>query len=104
MPTDERGTIRQGCRSGPMLRQAPRRQPQHCGKLAAAQEAKRMTAWGPVQIAPVPNRGASAKRTEKIGVCREVIGRELKAFGISTAPVTRAASVLSRWFWLSDRL
>jgi DNA-binding phage protein len=62
---------------------------EHCRKLAAAQEAKRMTLMENEVAAIVAMREQGRNFSyvaEKIGVCRDVIGRELNALGISTAP------------------
>jgi hypothetical protein len=66
------------------------RWPEHRRKLAAAQEAKRMTLMENEVAAIVQMRKEGRNFSyvaERIGVCREVIGRELNALGISTAPV-----------------
>jgi DNA-binding NarL/FixJ family response regulator len=66
------------------------RWPEHRRKLAAAQEAKRMTLLDNEVAAIVAMRKKGRTFSyiaEEIGVCREVIERELKALGISTAPV-----------------
>ena len=66
------------------------RWPEHRRKLAAAQEAKRMTLMENEVAAIVQMRKESRNFSyiaDKIGVCREVIGRELNALGISTPPV-----------------
>jgi uncharacterized protein YijF (DUF1287 family) len=59
-------------------------------KLAAAQEAKRMTLFDNEVAAIVALRGKGRTFSyiaEEIGVCRDVIGRELRAQGIDTSPV-----------------
>ena len=66
------------------------RWPEHRRKLAAAQEAKRMTLMENEVTAIVQMRKQGRNFSyiaEEIGVCREVIKRELTALGISTAPV-----------------
>ena len=66
------------------------RWPEHRRKLAAAQEAKRMTLMDNevALIVQMRKKGRTFDYiAEEIGVCREVIGRELTALGISTAPV-----------------
>ena len=66
------------------------RWPEHRRKLAAAQEAKRMTLFDNEVAAIVAMRKKGrtfSYISEEIGVCRDVIGRELKALGISNAPV-----------------
>ena len=63
---------------------------EHRRKLAAAQEAKRMTLMENEVAAIIEMREKGRNFSyiaEKIGVCRDVIGRELNALGISTAPV-----------------
>jgi len=62
----------------------------HRRKLAAAQEAKRMTLMENeiALIVQMRKKGRTFSYiAEEIGVCRDVIGRELIALGISTAPV-----------------
>jgi len=66
------------------------RWPEHRRKLAAAQEAKRMTLFDNEVAAIVALRRKG--RTfdyiaEEIGVCREVISRELRALGVDTSHV-----------------
>ncbi len=60
---------------------------EHRRKLAAAQEARRMTLW-PNEIAAIVNLRRKGRTfsyiAEEIGVCRDVIGRELTELGIST--------------------
>jgi hypothetical protein len=66
------------------------RWPEHRRKLAAAQEAKRMTLFDNEVAAIVALRRKGRTFSyiaEEIGVCREVIGRELRARGIDTSPV-----------------
>jgi hypothetical protein len=63
---------------------------EHRRKLAAAQEAKRMTLMDNevAAIVAMRKKGRSFEYiAEEIGVCRGVIKRELTALGISTAPV-----------------
>jgi len=63
---------------------------EHRRKLAAAQEAKRMTLMENevALIVQMRKKGRTFSYiAEEIGVCRDVIGRELTALGISTAPV-----------------
>ena len=66
------------------------RWPEHRRKLAAAQEAKRMTLMEN-EVALIVKMRKTGRTfdyiAEEIGVCRDVIGRELTALGISTAPV-----------------
>ena len=63
---------------------------EHRRKLAAAQEARRMTLW-PNEVAAIVDMRRKGRTfsyiAEEIGVCRDVIGRELTALGISTAHV-----------------
>jgi hypothetical protein len=66
------------------------RWPEHRRRLAAAQEAKRMTLMENEVAAIVQMRKEGRNFSyvaEEIGVCRDVIGRELNALGISTASV-----------------
>jgi uncharacterized protein YijF (DUF1287 family) len=63
---------------------------EHRRKLAAAQVAKRMTQFDNEVAAIVALRRKGRTFSyiaEEIGVCREVIGRELRAQGIDTSPV-----------------
>ena len=60
---------------------------EHRRKLAAAQEARRMTLFDNEVAAIVALRRKGRTLSyiaEEIGVCREVIGRELRARGIAT--------------------
>ena len=66
------------------------RWPEHRRKLAAAQEAKRMTLFDNEVAAIVALRRKGRTFSyiaEEIGVCRDVIGRELRARGIDTSPI-----------------
>ena len=66
------------------------RWPEHHRKLAAAQEAKRMALFDNEVVAIVALRRKGRTFSyiaEEIGVCRDVIGRELRARGIDTSPV-----------------
>ena len=66
------------------------RWPEHRRKLAAAQEVRRMTLMENEVAAIIEMRKNGRNFSyiaEKIGICEEVIGRELNALGISTAPV-----------------
>ena len=66
------------------------RWPAHRRKLAAAQEAKRMTLFDNEVAAIVALRRKGRTFSyiaEEIGVCRDVIGRELRTRGIDTRPV-----------------
>ena len=66
------------------------RWPEHRRKLAAAQEARRMTLFDNevAAIAAMRKKGRTFSYiAEEIGVCRDVISRELRALGISTAPM-----------------
>jgi hypothetical protein len=66
------------------------RWPAHRRKLAAAQEAKRMTLFDNEVAAIVALRRKGRTFSyiaEEIGVCRDVIGRELRTRGIDTSPV-----------------
>ena len=63
---------------------------EHRRKLAAAQEARRMTLFDNEVAAIVALRRKGRTFSyiaEEIGVCREVIGRELRALGIATGPI-----------------
>jgi hypothetical protein len=63
---------------------------EHRRKLAAAQEARRMTLWENEIAAIVAMRRKGRTFSyiaEEIGVCRDVIIRELTALGIATAHV-----------------
>ena len=66
------------------------RWPAHRRKLAAAQEAKHMTLFDNEVAAIVALRRKGRTFSyiaEEIGVCRDVIGRELRTRGIDTSPV-----------------
>ena len=66
------------------------RWPEHRRKLAAAQEAKRMTLFDNEVAAIVALRRKGRTFSyiaEEIGVCRDVISRELRARGIDTSHV-----------------
>ena len=66
------------------------RWPEHRRKLAAAQEARRMTLFDNEVAAIVALRRKGRTFSyiaEEIGVCREVIGRELRAQGIATGHI-----------------
>ena len=66
------------------------RWPEHRRKLAAAQVAKRMTLFDNevATIAALRRKGRTVDYiAEEIGVCREVISRELRARGIDTSHV-----------------
>jgi hypothetical protein len=66
------------------------RWPEHRRKLAAAQEAKRMTLFDNEVAAIVALRRKGRTFSyiaEEIGVCRDVIGRDLRTRGIDTSPV-----------------
>ena len=63
---------------------------EHRRKLAAAQEARRMTLFDNEVAAIVALRRKGRTFSyiaEEIGVCREVIGRELRAQGIATGHI-----------------
>jgi hypothetical protein len=63
---------------------------EHRRKLAAAQEARRMTLWENeiAAIVEMRRKGRTFSYiSEEIGVCCEVISRELTALGIGTARV-----------------
>jgi hypothetical protein len=79
------------------------RWPQHRRKLVAAQEAKRMTLMENevALIVKMRQKGRTFSYiAEEIGVCRDVIGRELTALGISTAPVkAERRARRGRGFW-----
>ena len=63
---------------------------EHRRKLAAAQEARRMTLFDNEVAAIVALRRKGRTFSyiaEEIGVCREVIGRELRARGIATGHI-----------------
>ena len=66
------------------------RWPEHRRKLAAAQEARRMTLFDNEVAAIVALRRKGRTFSyiaEEIGICREVIGRELRARGIATGHI-----------------
>ena len=66
------------------------RWPEHRRKLAAAQEARRMTLFDNEVAAIVALRRKGRTFSyiaEEIGVCRDVIGRELRARGIATGHI-----------------
>jgi hypothetical protein len=66
------------------------RWPEHRRKLAAAQEARRMMLFDneAAAIAALRRKGrAFSYIAEEIGVCRDVIGRELRARGIATGHI-----------------
>ena len=66
------------------------RWPEHRRKLAAAQEARRMTLFDNEVTAIVALRRKGRTFSyiaEEIGVCRDVIGRELRARGIATGHI-----------------
>jgi hypothetical protein len=66
------------------------RWPEHRRKLAAAQEARRMTLFDNEVAAIVTLRRKGRTFSyiaEEIGVCRDVIGRELRARGIATGHI-----------------
>jgi hypothetical protein len=66
------------------------RWPEHRRKVAAAQVAKRMTLFDNevATIVALRRKGRTFSYiAEEIGVCRDVIGRELRARGIDTSPV-----------------
>ena len=79
------------------------RWPDHRCKLAAAQEAQRMTLFDNEVAAIVAMRKKGRTFSyiaEEIGICRDVIGRELRARGISTAPVKAdRRAYRGRGFW-----
>ncbi len=63
---------------------------EHRRKLAAAQEVRRMTLFDNEVAAIVALRRKGRTFSyiaEEIGVCREVIGRELRALGIATGHI-----------------
>jgi hypothetical protein len=76
---------------------------EHRRKLAAAQEAKRMTLMENEVAAILEMRRKGRTFTyiaEEIGVCRDVIGRELTALGIETARVkSHRRACRGRGFW-----
>lgn len=66
------------------------RWPEHRGKLAAAQEAKRMTLFDNevATILALRRKGRTFSYIAgEIGICRDVLGRELRARGIDTSPI-----------------
>lgn len=66
------------------------RWPEHRRKLAAAQVAKRMTLFDNevATIVAMRRKGRTFSYiAEEIGICRDVLGRELRARGIDTSPV-----------------
>jgi hypothetical protein len=75
----------------------------HRRKLAAAQEAKRMTLFDNelATIVALRRKGRTFSYiAEEIGVCRDVIGRELRARGIDTSPVkANRRARRGRGFW-----
>jgi hypothetical protein len=79
------------------------RWPAHRRKLAATQEAKRMTLLDNevAAIVALRHKGRTFSYiAEEIGVCRDVIGRELRTRGIDTSPVKpdrRARRGLGFW-------
>ena len=79
------------------------RWPDHRRKLAAAQEVQRMTLFDNEVAAIVAMRTKGRTFSyiaEEIGICRDVIGRELRARGISTAPVKAdRRACRGRGFW-----
>ena len=79
------------------------RWPNHRRKLAAVQEVQRMTLFDNEVAAIVAMRRKGRTFSyiaEEIGICRDVIGRELRARGISTAPVKADRRVCrGRGFW-----
>jgi hypothetical protein len=78
---------------------------EHRRKLAAAQEAKRMTLMENevTLIVQMRKKGRTFSYiAEEIGVCRDVIGRELTTLEISTAPVKADRRARrGRGFWRS---
>ena len=79
------------------------RWPEHRRKLAAAQEAKLMTLFDN-EVAAIVAMRKKGRNFEyiagEIGVCREELSRELKALGISTAPVrAERRARRGRGFW-----
>jgi hypothetical protein len=76
---------------------------EHRRKLAAAQEARRMTLWENEIAAIVEMRWKGrtfSYISEEIGVCRDVISRELTALGIATSPVqSDRRARRGRGFW-----
>jgi hypothetical protein len=81
------------------------RWPEHRRKLAAAQEARRFTLMENevALIIKLRRKGRTFSYiSEAIGVCRDVIGRELKALGITTAHVkSDRRARRGRGFWRS---
>jgi hypothetical protein len=78
---------------------------EHRRKLAAVQEAKRMTLFDNEVAAIVAMRKKGRTFSyiaEEIGVCRDVITRELRALGMSTAPIRADRRARrGRGFWRS---
>ena len=78
---------------------------EHRRKLAAAQETKRMTLFGNevTAILAMRRKGRSFSYiSEEIGVCRDVITRELAALGHSTESVKSDRRVIrGKGFWRS---
>jgi hypothetical protein len=76
---------------------------EHRRKLAAAQEARRMTLWENeiAAIVEMRRKGRTLSYiSEEIGVCRDVISRELTALGIATSPVkSDRRARRGRGFW-----
>ena len=81
------------------------RWPEHRRKLAAAQEARRMTLFpNEVQaIVKMREKGRTFSYiSEEIGVCREVIQRELSALGIDTGQIkSERRARRGKGFWRS---
>ena len=79
------------------------RWPEHRRKLAAAQEARRMTLFDNevAVIVAMRKKGRTFSYiAEEIGVCRDVIGRELKGRGIDTRQVrAERRARRGRGFW-----
>lgn len=77
---------------------------EHRRKLAAAQEAKRITLTEQELTLAVTLRKKGRTFSfieEQIGVCHDIIRRELKALGISTARFTRRRATTSQGYWRS---
>ena len=81
-----------------------RRWAEHRRKLAAAQEARRMTLMENevLVILEMRRKGRTFSYiSEEIGVCHDVIRRELQALGISTERIKRSRKRRGKGYWRS---